>query len=91
MFVGGETGEETVGSLSRKCWRTNGVCGVQRFPSYRMDETAKWTLDRYWFCPIDRWLEGECKSHCADHPWTLLSAGDGRGHSIFDDGELDAE
>lgn len=69
VFTGGETGEETIGSLPHTCWRTYGTCGVQRFKSYKCEETAKWKLKRYWFCSIDTWLQGVCKSHCEEHDW----------------------
>ena len=66
---GGESGKETIGSLPHTCWRTGGKCGVQRFSTYECEETAKWKLKRYWFCSIDTWLQGVCKSHCEEHDW----------------------
>jgi len=55
VFVGGESGEETIGSLPHTCWRTYGHCGVQRFPTYQCAATALWTLDKYWFVSLDTW------------------------------------
>ena len=53
--MGGESGEETIGSLPHTCWRTYGHCGVQRFPTYQCAATALWTLDKYWFVSLDTW------------------------------------
>lgn len=89
VFVGGETGEETIGSLPHTCWRTNngegGVCGVQRFPSYKCEATRKWKLDKYWFCSIDTWLKGQCQSCCTEHDWKeAMLTEKGCGRSLFD-------
>jgi len=74
---------ETVGSLPHTCWRTGGTCGVQKFASYECAETGKWKLDKYWFCSIDTWLEGTCRSCCAEHSWSQWELSDADGRSIF--------
>lgn len=89
VFTGGASGEETVGSLPHTCWRTKGKCGVQRFSSYKCEETAKWKLKRYWFCSIDTWLRGVCQSHCQEHDWREAAMCDkGCAGSVF---ALDAD
>lgn len=84
VFLGGETGEETVGSVSWQSVRAReGRCGVQRFPSFRQEETGTWALVRYHFCKIDNWLQGECRSHCAAHAWCDVEEVNANGKSIF--------
>lgn len=84
VFLGGETGEETVGSVSWQSVRArDGRCGVQRFPSYVQLETGTWTLVKMWFCKIDTWLMGECRSHCEQHAWCDVEPVNGGARSIF--------
>jgi len=61
IFVGGETGEGTLGAR----WH-RGV--VSFFPSYKF-EASSWTIHKYHFRSLDTWLDGICKSHCDEHPW----------------------
>ena len=61
IFLGGETGEATIGS---RYHRGN----VSIFPSYKFKSTT-WDLVQYHFRSLDTWLNGECKSHCSEHPW----------------------
>mmetsp|Transcript_53937 Transcript_53937/g.106410 ORF Transcript_53937/g.106410 Transcript_53937/m.106410 type:complete len:908 (+) Transcript_53937:46-2769(+) len=61
IFLGGETGEGTIGS---RFHRGN----VSIFPSYKFNSTT-WTLVRHHFRSLDTWLDGVCKSHCDEHPW----------------------
>ena len=67
IYIGGETGEATIGS--RYC-----KGNVSIFPSYKFTST-KWTLVQYHFRSIDTWLSGECKSHCEEHLWYSNSLG----------------
>ena len=80
IFLGGETGEATIGSRF-----SHGNVGI--FPSYKFTST-KWTLVQYHFRSLDTWLNGECRSHCAEHKWHSdllgIEAAAGR-RSIFDD------
>ena len=82
IFLGGETGEATIGARFQK-----GVVSV--FPSYKF-ESKSWTLIRHHFRSIDTWLDGQCVSHCTEHPWISesgsLYAAAGR-RSIFNDEE----
>lgn len=61
IFLGGETGEATIGS---RYHRGN----VSIFPSYKFKSTT-WDLVQFHFRSLDTWLNGECKSHCSEHPW----------------------
>lgn len=61
IFLGGETGEATIGSRYHK-----GVVSI--FPSYKFKSTT-WDLVRYHFRSLDTWLNGECRSHCPEHKW----------------------
>lgn len=80
IFLGGETGEATIGSRYHK-----GVVSI--FPSFKFKSTT-WDLVQYHFRSIDTWLEGHCKSCCDEHPWTsdalAIAAACGR-RSIFND------
>jgi len=61
IFIGGETGEQTIGARWSK-----GV--VQVFDSYKFVSKAYYDI-KYHFRSIDTWLEGICQSHCKEHPW----------------------
>ena len=84
IFLGGETGKATIGS---RYHRGN----VSIFPSYEFTSTT-WGLVQYHFRSLDTWLNGECKSHCPEHPWMndsllLSSAAVGKRSIFFDDEE----
>jgi len=80
VFIGGESGESTIGARFFK-----GV--VQEFPSYKFKSTT-WDLVRYHFKSLDPWLEGKHESCCPDHNWhseaLALAAAAGK-RSIFND------
>lgn len=82
IYLGGETGESTIGARFQK-----GVVSV--FPSYKF-VSKSWDLVQYHFRSIDAWLDGRCISHCIEHPWISesgsLYAAAGR-KSIFNDDE----
>jgi hypothetical protein len=61
IFLGGETGEATIGSRYHKG-------KVSIFPSFKFTSTT-WSLVQYHFRSLDTWLNGECKSHCPEHLW----------------------
>ena len=84
VFLGGETGEATIGSRYHK-----GVVSI--FPSYKFKSTT-WDLVQYHFRSIDTWLNGECRSYCDEHQWlsdslAIMAAAGKR--SIFNDDEDD--
>jgi len=76
VFLGGETGEATIGSRFFKGQ-------VSEFPSYKFTSTT-WDCVSVHFCSLDTWLDGECKSHCPEHPWTIVEYNGKK--SIFHDG-----
>ncbi len=82
IFLGGETGEATIGARFQK-----GVVSI--FPSYKF-VSKSWDLVRHHFRSIDSWLDGRCVSCCPDHAWvsesSMLYAAAGR-KSIFNDEE----
>ena len=82
IFYPGETGEGTIGSRYAKS-------GVDIFPSYKFPSNL-WELENFYFCSIETWLNGECVSHCAEHPWKChdleLAAAAG-SKSIFHDAD----
>lgn len=80
IFLGGETGEETIGARYQKGF-------VQIFPSYKFDSKL-WTLKEFHFCSIETWLDGICQSYCSTHPWIIPTVNTG-GKSIFDDDDSD--
>eukprot|EP01028_Stygiella_incarcerata_P000601 TRINITY_DN1089_c0_g1_i1.p2 TRINITY_DN1089_c0_g1~~TRINITY_DN1089_c0_g1_i1.p2 ORF type:complete len:718 (+),score=207.29 TRINITY_DN1089_c0_g1_i1:3793-5946(+) len=56
-------GEKTVGARYQKGF-------VQIHDSYQFQSKNYYNI-KYHFRSIDTWLEGICRSHCADHPWQL--------------------
>jgi hypothetical protein len=84
IYLGGDTGKATIGS---RYHRGN----VSIFPTYEFTSTT-WGLVQYHFRSIDTWLNGECKSHCSEHPWMndsllLTQAAVGKRSIFFDDEE----
>lgn len=80
IFLGGETGEGTIGSRFHKG-------NVSIFPSFKFKSTT-WDLVQYHFRSLDPWLEGSCKSCCPEHAWlsdTLAIAAAAGRRSIFND------
>lgn len=65
VYLGGETGESTVGSRYHRG-------KVSIFPSYKFKSTT-WDLVQVHFRSLETWLEGQCVSHCLDHPWNTES------------------
>ena len=61
IFLGGETGEATIGARFQK-----GTVSI--FPSFKFTSKT-WTLVQYHFRSLDTWLNGECRSHCKEHLW----------------------
>ena len=61
IFLGGETGEATIGARFQK-----GTVSI--FPSFKFTSKT-WTLVQYHFRSLDTWLNGECRSHCEEHLW----------------------
>jgi hypothetical protein len=82
IFLGGETGEGTIGSRYQR-----GKVGI--FPSYKFKSTT-WDLVQYHFRSIDTWLDGVCKSCCPEHKWEsdllAIEAAAGK-RSIFADND----
>lgn len=42
---------------------------VSIWPSYKF-HSPSWGIQKHHFRSIDTWLDGRCKSVCADHPWS---------------------
>ena len=61
VYVGGESGEATIGARWQK-----GV--IQEFESYKF-EAKSYQVNQYLFASIDTWLQGICTSICEVHPW----------------------
>ena len=80
VFLGGETGEATIGSRYFR-----GKVGI--FPGYTFHSTA-WSCDKILFRSLDNWLSGECVSHCSEHPWIVPDYTVSK-KSIFDPSEED--
>jgi hypothetical protein len=83
IFLGGETGTETIGSRYQKGF-------IQIFPSYQFDSKL-WTLKQYHFCSLEPWLDGLCQSSCPEHAWINPKAIGTGGKSIFDDDDEEEE
>jgi len=52
IFIGGATGEATIGSRERQKW-------VMEYDSYAF-KPKRWTLIQHFYVKIDTWLEGVC-------------------------------
>mmetsp|Transcript_12899 Transcript_12899/g.29639 ORF Transcript_12899/g.29639 Transcript_12899/m.29639 type:complete len:388 (+) Transcript_12899:102-1265(+) len=61
IFLGGETGEQTVGARYR-----HGV--VEVHDSYRF-ESKNYHSMKYYFRSLQPWLAGICQSWCSEHRW----------------------
>lgn len=61
IFMGGETGEQSIGARWQK-----GV--VQLFDSYKFVSTSYHSI-KWHYKSIDTWLEGICRSWCNEHSW----------------------
>lgn len=62
VFIGGETGEATIGSRwSRSNTAEGKVRGVQIHPSYQYS-SKNYEIVKYHFRSLDTWLQGVCKS-----------------------------
>lgn len=94
VFTGGETGEQTIGAR----WQ-RGV--VKYFDSYKFESTSYYDI-KFHFKSIDTWLEGICKSYCAEHSWnssnlqwapgkkSIFSVKSGGEGEEYDEADLDA-
>jgi len=68
VFVGGETGEATIGSRSTDPESFKGVVEHASFRSYAERCTASHD-HKLFFRSIDTWLDGVCVSHCKECSW----------------------
>lgn len=57
------------------------------FDHYLFKSTA-WEIQKVHFRSLDTWLNGECVSHCPEHPWTIATGATNK-KSIFDDEDSD--
>ena len=68
VFVGGETGEATIGSRSTDPFSFQGVAHHASYRSYAENCTASHDF-RLFFRSIDTWLSGVCVSRCKECTW----------------------
>lgn len=61
IFIGGETGEQTIGSR----WQEG---RVQQFDSYKFISKRYYDVVHH-YKSLDSWLSGICTSHCPEHSW----------------------
>jgi len=61
IFLGGKTGEETIGARD-----SDGV--VEIFDTYKFTSSNYYDIV-YHFRSLDTWLQGIRKSHCSEHEW----------------------
>ena len=68
VFLGGESGEQTIGSRSTDPSSFHGVAYHESYKSYAERCTASHDFKLY-FRSIDHWLNGVCVSHCKTCTW----------------------
>ncbi|XP_057303640.1 protein polyglycylase TTLL10-like [Hydractinia symbiolongicarpus] len=68
-------GEKTIGSR----WKDG---KVEIHDSFQFTAKSYHSMT-YHFKSIDTWLNGICRSHCVEHPWTITKYADHNKHSIF--------
>lgn len=68
-------GEKTIGSR----WKDG---KVEIHDSFQFTAKSYHSMT-YHFKSIDTWLNGICRSHCVEHPWTKTKYADHNKHSIF--------
>ncbi len=61
IFVGGETGEQSIGARWQK-----GT--VQLFDSFRFESKNYYDI-KFHFKSLESWIDGTCESFCKQHPW----------------------
>lgn len=61
IFLGGETGEQSIGAR----WFKG---AVRIFDSYKFVSTNYYDI-KFHYCSINLWLKGVCQSQCHLHPW----------------------
>ena len=84
IFVGGETGEESIGSR----W-FNGV--VSPFKTFKFKSTM-YNEIKHHFKSIDPWLQGICKTYCTEHLWNDQDINwCPSKHSVFSEGSYEDE
>lgn len=87
VFIGGETGEATVGSRWGKSDPSEGkVRGVQVHPCYRY-VSKLYEIHKYHFRSLDTWLQGSCRSHSYADASAAPAGLQCGGRSIFEGGE----
>mmetsp|Transcript_122922 Transcript_122922/g.274484 ORF Transcript_122922/g.274484 Transcript_122922/m.274484 type:complete len:677 (-) Transcript_122922:157-2187(-) len=88
VFIGGETGEETIGSRWARSDPAEGkVRGVQIHSSYKYIST-KYEINKYHFRSLSTWLGGTCRSQSySDASGQLASTHCGRKSIFADEGE----
>lgn len=87
VFIGGETGEATIGSRwSKSVPEEDKVRGVQIHTSYKYF-SKKYEIKAYHFRSLDTWLHGTCRS--TSYADSATTADHCASKSIFDEGASD--
>ena len=96
VFLGGESGEQTIGSRSTDPSSFKGVAYHESYKSYAENCTASHGFKLY-FRSIDHWLNGVCVSHCKACTWAerpTMCHATSKKYSLFhgaDGGKSDEE
>lgn len=89
IFIGGESGEETIGSRWPKSVPEEGkMRGVQIHSSYKYT-SKKYEIKAFHFRSLDTWLHGTCRS--TSYPDAVTTLEHCVTKSIFDEGASDDE
>ena len=93
IFVGGETGEATIGSRSTDPESAQAVAHHATYRSYAANCTASHD-HKIFFRSIDTWLDGVCVSHCKACAWAeprLAGTSTSKKYSLFRGAEEEAD
>ena len=86
VFLGGKSGEQTIGSRSTDPSSYKGVAYHESYKSYAERCTASHSHKLY-FRSIDHWLNGVCVSHCKECTWAerpgMCHATSSKKYSLF--------
>lgn len=89
VFLGGATGEATIGSRCGDVYPFKGVVAFDSYRTYASNNTSSHSHQLH-FRSIDTWLDGQCVSHCKSCSWVTKFEAAFRPRSVFHAADDDA-